>query len=726
MSQSGKTPEIEQFELLLHMMVWIPEVIPKPGENPQLAAASRQILTEQFESGKRLIEKMEERARASQTTPGAPFDQQAFTQSLLDELETRLNKVDPTKAAREETKRQLDALAKGIPAFANAMRDAVQGFTSGNALVGSAAVVDLCGTLVATVSAMSAAAGPPGAVVAALLSVVSMALKAFQPPQESLLTQLNNAMRGLEAEGKLQGLGTAQKQLAGLRNTLLDSLVETGKPIWTFQTLKIDAIEGNIITAVHDAAEWLEEPNNQHLAQWDAVLAKQCVTYQQIIFARELALASIDPDRDAAVVATDRTMVRSALRSNDPTQLAFLKRIVGVARKRGDIWQIGRFTIGNNNRDSGSLYLRNHTKRSWDEVPCQARVVAIGRKYVDPKATDGTARPYVTAFHLEMDSNESVTPGPGPGYHNRKNTNAYALSGPMPLKKTESWEKLDALAGAYDLSATPGRRPNEIYLYVAHGTAITRYSYAGRHALSKDTSVSFVQGTASTVDSVCAVDNPRPTTSAEALTLEGVQWLAYGGWGRDGRRYISVNYSTGASGFFRAPWDDATGMTTDNQRLWIYKPQKIWCLPHAAIKEALRKMDPMTQALPLTWAQYEVPTVLGEWNAPGYYLGLRDLCACDDGTLYGVFARGDTSLPRIAWCTPTVNDASHFITIQGTKRDSDNRPVLTYGWTDFDDAEPNRVIKQPIFCWSTLVDLTERLERETAGRPGSAAAGASH
>jgi hypothetical protein len=724
MSQTGKSLESEQFELLLNMMFWVQEVIPRPGEPPALQAASRQILLDHYQAGKGLIEQIEARAGASQASPGAPLDQQAFQQSLLDELEARLNKKDPSKEAREATKRQLDALAKGIPAFANAMRDAVQGFSSGNALVGSAAVVDLCGTLVATVSAMSASAGPPGAVVAALLSVVSMVIKAFQPPQESLLTQLNNAMRGLESERKLQGLGTAQSSLTSLRLTLVDSLVEAGKPIWTYDTLKISAHEGNIITAIHDAAEWLEEPNNQHLAQWDAVLAKQCVTYQQTIAVRELALASIDPDRDEAVVTKDRTMVRSALRSNDATQLAFLKRIVGAARRRGDIWQIGRFTIGNNNRDSGSLYLRNHTKRSWDEISCQARVVAIGRKYVDAKAADATARPYVTAFHLEMDANESVTPGPGPGYHNRKNTNAYALSGPMPLKKTESWEKLDALTGAYDISATPGRRPNEVYLYVANGTAITRYSYTGRHALSKDTSVSFASGTASTVDSVCAVDSPRPTTPAEAATLEGVQWLAYGGSGRDGRRYISVNYSTGASATFRAPWDDATGMTADNQRLWIYKQQKIWCLPHAAIKDALRKMDSLTLALPLTWAQYEVPTALGQWNAPGYYLGLRDLCACDDGTLYAVFASRDTQLTRLAWCTPVVNDASHFITIQGTKRDSDNRPVLTYGWTDFDDAQPNRVIKQPIFCWSTIVDLTERLERETAGRAGASAAGA--
>jgi hypothetical protein len=155
-------------------------------------------------------------------------------------------------------------------------------------------------------------------------------------------------------------------------------------------------------------------------------------------------------------------------------------------------------------------------------------------------------------------------------------------------------------------------------------------------------------------------------------------------------------------------------MAVDNKRLWVFNQRVIACVSHAALKQAVRRKDPQSPTLDLGWARYEPPLELGHPGTIGYYNGLRDLSPCDDGSLYAVFSSGQ-GIPRMHYCTPSIDEKALKITIQGTRMLPEGVPTLTNGWTMIDEARANRVIKHPIFCWSLLEGLADTLrQRERA------------
>jgi hypothetical protein len=485
--------------------------------------------------------------------------------------------------------------------------------------------------------------------------------KMFLPEQKSLTQQIAEIIRTVESEYRLQSLSTAQMAIQSLQNTLIQN-----PAAWTFAEIDVrfNATEGNSITAIRNAAAWLQEPNNQNMDLWGQVLAAQCQAYISFTHVLTVAIASLGSKTPDAVADASRKL-EAGFKGNGAIQLAFLRDIRSAARMRGSIWHVGRFTVGNNNRDSGSIYFRDSAKKEWKELESEARVLTITRRHAALDA-GGSPYPLLAVFHLEMDKGESVQPAPGPGYRNRKNTNAWGLSGRWPLGEQSVWEDYPEIKGAHDICATPGQRRSDVYLYVAKEGRIERYIQIGRASLLKDTSVSFTTNTNMPVDSVCAVDYPHHAFASDTHIPLDDEWVVYSGWGRDGRRYISVDFASGVSDLFRAPWDDLTGMAVDSKRLWVFNQKLIACVTHAAVKQAIRRMDPVTRALPVNWSRYDVPQDLGDWTIPGYYNGLRDLSSCDDGSLYAVIA-GGAGISRIHHAVPAFDEKAHRILIQGAK-----------------------------------------------------------
>jgi hypothetical protein len=88
---------------------------------------------------------------------------------------------------------------------------------------------------------------------------------------------------------------------------------------------------------------------------------------------------------------------------------------------------------------------------------------------------------------------------------------------------------------------------------------------------------------------------------------------------------------------------------------------------------------------------------------------MHDLSPCDDGTLVAVF--NDKRKQRLYQATPVIDHRTQTIHIRGTRRDFNGREIQTNGWELVGEDEAHRVLKQPIFCWSMLVRLSEVLAK---------------
>jgi hypothetical protein len=106
---------------------------------------------------------------------------------------------------------------------------------------------------------------------------------------------------------------------------------------------------------------------------------------------------------------------------------------------------------------------------------------------------------------------------------------------------------------------------------------------------------------------------------------------------------------------------------------------------------------------------YEMPSEVGDYDpkekAP---MGLRDLSACDDGTLTAVFQDKDEER-RIITATMRFERDQPIIQ-EGTKTDNLGNVTPTHGWVMDKSVWAYRVHKQPIFCWPMVEGLEKKLK----------------
>ena len=318
-----------------------------------------------------------------------------------DKLEDKAKSDKATKQEQGDAKSQMEALAKGLPALATGIRDAVKGFQSGDAFAGSAAVMDICASLASTIGAMAGAAGgPPGALVGALFSIVSMILKMFIKEQKSLTAQIEEIIRTIKSESKIQNLHVAQQAIQAFLNTVL-----TKDAKWDLAEYeaKLNVIDGMAINSIRGAAEWLEEPKNQELPLWGHVLAAQCDAYMSLMKSLTIAITSMDITQLEDRGAKNIGKLTAAFKSNDPIQLKFLNRIKQAAQTRGTFWHIGTFYSNAFDReiypDSGWLMVRDSMTAPWKTLDRNYhRAVTVSKT----KTTDSSnPNPYLAIFALE-------------------------------------------------------------------------------------------------------------------------------------------------------------------------------------------------------------------------------------------------------------------------------------------------------------------------------------
>jgi hypothetical protein len=676
--------------------------------------------------------------RLRKDSPGtAPKD---FTPSTLDKILKEVTSarekaaeaaahadIAKLKAARaDEIKRYQEGVAKALPALATGIRDAVRGFQSGDPMAGSAAIMDICSTIASIGGSLSLAGGPPGAIVGALFSVVSMILKMFVKEQKSLTTQLQEMLEVMQSRQKLADLKVAQKAIDAFVETLMPKPPQTLDLVrnkWTHNDLKamLNPIEGDTIVKIRAVSVWLEEEETQQLPLWGEILATQCQVYINYMYALTVAITSLDvsamPDGGKIV----KEKLTRAFTSNDPEQLAFLRRVKPLAQRRGIVWSIGYQNLGQK-ADCGPLLVRDTTTGAWTNLGHEQRVVAVAKRKT-AKAED--AHPFFAIFSLER-SDSQLRRSPGHAFRNQENKKMFFMEGRWPLASRSKWQPVDGVPTAYDIAATPGEKDLEVYLYLADGNQVARYSNQGGPTL-QDRIFLFPYEKGYTCDSLAVAPRPLAAEGDDPNALKDEKAAVYGaGNDRFQKRYIKACFANGFKAL-PAPPDLAnandflefTGIAADRKRLWVFSREVIACVTHTDARRYVLELgrNPLGAATmrPPDWAVYKILEEFGgAWQDHDAFSGLHDIAPSEDGTLLAVFRTKKATEPRIYFSTPTFDHKGGKLIIKGVGVEKSGKKFETPGWTLFDSDDKqghsNRIYKQPIYCWPLLDRFMTLLE----------------
>jgi hypothetical protein len=458
------------------------------------------------------IMKMLEILRAEAGTAGVAGDP-------FDNLKTEYETAKRNAKSAEDWERYQTAFAKALPEFTSGIISADAAFKSGDAFGGAAAIMDICATTANFIGGLSAAGGPPGAVVGAIFSMVSMILNAFKPQAPPLTAEIENLLRTIQAEGRIDDLKTVRQDWEVFSNAVNDA---TLKQIPAILRL-MNPVEGTCFHLIRYATLWLQNEKNYSQDLWTEILVTQCQFYIDVMLSCTLINQRImslcasgaagvpyrrDPAYADALEAIDVFML--VVNKSHPIQMQFLNDIRPLARNKGLVFHIGAAS-GTVKSLPGPLYLQTVPKGAKTNGNIEGFggiMDAISVSAVRRAKGDSSLKPRLAAFHtstrdpwpwVEMGidvldqgahnywsqvSGEKMTDWNRDRmeFDDRRNhpfdkqgRRRYGMSGNWELSKHSDWKPVvERTEGnlAYDIWATPGDLEGQIYLYSASGNRI--------------------------------------------------------------------------------------------------------------------------------------------------------------------------------------------------------------------------------------------------------------
>lgn len=669
---------------------------------------------------------------------------------------------------------RVQAVADGIPKITQGAIGLANAVKSGDPYAIAASSLELAGSLAVTVGSVAGPEGAAaGALLAAVLSMVSMILKLFTKEPPSLLSQIENLMRGLEAEKKLQGLAAARSAIK-VFNTQARNLKEGQKISFSVlvRDFNFNLIEGNTIVDIRKAREWLKEPANQDLPLWANALAMKC----QITIDLKLSIIQWLPHMLDSPEESGTKRLIDQFTLEDDQERDFLAAITPAARNRGTLWLLG-FDRRLHIRDVVSS--ANAEWTYLDDFPSRGMTAArVGG------SAGETASPYLAVFGIGQGDDDWQSHGSSESNLNHPFITTYdvwGVFGRWPLKTDSSggvsmgneWRTKPC----YDIWAIRGRSDYQVQVYTAEGDKLAGYIGEYSEAAAKAGTVlrpvwQHALPSGYKVGAVRAVLDPKPFPDEDPHALDTpLTQVVYGACevalgssvfcpplnipaaglveipsflsGVMSRPYnhehmeIRVlhfhaegNGKSFTESTFLTPWDNIVGMGVDSKYLWVFRSGEIACVTHSSVGRCSAE-----GAKQPPWMQYKIPYAVGNYDpnkpfAPppalplgamvynNRMLGLYDLSPCDDGTLVAAYVPSDDwqsgLRPVIYSMTPRIDRKTGTLVIEGSGHDHGGHPVPNHGWVKAaGSANAHRIHKQPIFCWPML----ETLERTLTGKP---------
>lgn len=692
------------------------------------------------------------------SSPDEKFDKQILTdatnkieadyKSAVDVLADQKASADEKKLAKDVT----DAINKNLPNITKGVLSAASAFKAGDYINGSAAIMDICASGAAMIGSLSAAAGPFGAVFGAVFSMVGQLLTYFGPKQLSLTKQIEAAMRGLDAETKLQEAkaeGQAVEEywttIYGVKSSLPELLkkplpeerkgleaygVALGKDVLKIQKSfdKVSAKFGKWNTAA-----WLMDEKKQDMEKWPEILGVFCRVYSDSLLTN-MALASIVNKHKELV---DQRLEETHRRGPNYKELKedlkdihkSLKELLIVSEALPELWddgnkQMQRFLeeIRPVAQDRGLFvhmgndwYLYAATGRSaiqsdsWKNLPIGHGGRGHRFSITVPKKELGSLNPQYDIFFCQH-----WRRGGGDMEHGRVSPSPVGISGQGEI----STDKFS------DVWALPGRDQGASFIYAAHdgetGGSVKLFVLDAKNKLTEG---NWWPPTKAGVVNVRAVTHPPATLPDDpdkdglppgSLLLGGVDHdnsIIYGALRSSSEIYVD---QSNTRCYVPSPWETYSGIDVDPYYLWVFRPQGFACATHASVISCIlgKRETPR-------WMEHSPTKVLGDQTSGGSYWwvngqardagpplkGLISLSPCTDGTIYAsMYTRTVSQYEGGLMAKDSLGSYTTLYSIDLKAGKLNVDPWVKCG------GEAYQVQKMPIPCWSLFESLDADLK----------------
>lgn len=608
-----------------------------------------------------------------------------------DQVQQLKNQIQDLKSEYESARSNPDddfatyqnALAGALPGITQGTLAAVTAFQKQppDALAGSAAVMDICSSLSSALGSLSTAGGPPGAVLGALFSMVSMILNFFAPKPPSLLSQIEALMRDLQAETEDSQIRSAADAVTVFAEGCSNMMQPTGdqglrSPVELTEELKkFNLVEGNTITTMRTVRHWLMQLGNQDLGGWPEILQLHNDAYMHLtmtvtrvkLYAHDHKkikkyVGDPNPDADKVKEWSDLQVQANVkfqnLKANNKLAADFFKQVLPIARKRGT------FAIAFHN---DKIYVATGTKvfddNKWVSIFDRCRRMALTR----PR--QGVNMPSAVYDLWVLDAGDLTQYL----YHNYLNirkrvlTEYYADYVGDPQGKvgrlfldvwpTQSNDGTYAVYGARDVAEGGGL---EDYKWNRDAKTFDRLDW------SPVTQNRMVQVRIAKPIAVLPDDPERDDMPAH---LKG-GWIHYGTL--ENSKDIFVYADGPGQKTVPIPMDSYTGIAFDSYFLWVYGKDGIACATHASIMSCItnKRSTPRWLGPPTTNNMTDV----------------IDLSPCEDSTLL-VSTSGplSTAVYRVDFATPNLEDKQRLTVdawehLWGGNGAAQVQKLPVYGW----------------------------------------------
>ncbi len=602
------------------------------------------------------------------------------------------------EAARETAKTGTDeqkqdfgayqtALAGGLPGITQGTLTAITAFQTGDAIGGSAAVMDICSSLASILGGLSTAGGPPGALIGALFSMVSMILNFFGPKPPDMVDKIEKLLRDLSAEEKKSmikaagdGVEVYEKGCAFFMTPEEGGGVRNPEEL-TIELRKVNLVKDNIIMDIRLVQGWLEEVGNQGLDGWPEILNLHCEVYMRLMLAvtRQNLYAHDaetikryvgDPKAFPEKVTQWKDLQNEAqvkftnLASNNEITSRFLRGIVPVARQRG----VFIASYGSSGVWTGTGPKLFQDKNSWKQIVERCHRVSI----TQPKEGTNNPAAQFDLWSLGTFGNSSQ--------HNKFDT-----------KRLVTTKGVGDVVGPNDgnLSKTltdwwPVPRAGDVFevygaLFWKDGGALTSFNWNSvkntldRAGWEPVTAQKMVQVRVAAPLAVLPDDPDAPAIPADKLNRRGDQYgqLIYGALENSPDIYV---WHGPGDARVASPMHTYSGVAVDPYFLWVYGDQGFACATHASVMGCIEKKRPAPRWFP---------------HHPSNIASVRDLSPCEDNTLFV------STSDRLSTGVFSLDLTTHG--------KSDDQRLTVKDWEDFPgQANADQVQKLPIYGWQLL------------------------
>ncbi len=708
---------------------------------------------------------------------GMDYEDYIRWQSKINDVKKRYDKAraDETDknlsaAERKAAKDQADAIAKAAPAITKSLIAAVKAFSKGDAVTGSAELMDICASLAPVIATFLSDAGPEGALIGALFSVIAQILRCFGPKEDSDVTKLETFIKDLEAQSKLADIKAVHDSVLAYATTLTlqagDLHTLLAKPLKThadYRAFYTGLEESTIVlgdSSPHSSVamfenwkvlEYLQGPDNQDNALWPAVLGVCCKTYSDLVSTTMTITAMTNTD-DLLARLDDVAPGTSKLSEEDRGAAERqLLGLVAYANVRSREYR------SCNARMLRALAGIKSVAQGWGLYACIAgnyalKFVSGPKKVKDGSWNDVSDRNYYHRLMLIADATQTITNGQVSSEYNFKPAHHCFV-----LKSTSSdypgsnhwvdhlWAHSDTLAvdnarlvlGGFTPAFTDiwasGQTDKglDVYAGTAEGTgapgSVTRFLLGAKDGFnSADLErVNWWPQTKWAVGSIGAVTapvSPLGDPDAAAIPPSWGETMLYVSTRDSTDIYLNVgntdHYIPGVPG-----WGPCTGITVDQNYLWLFQPYGFALVSHASVLSLVHGTRPA-----LRWITFPSlgDALLGEGLNQGDgahhfryngdevdtkppLLGLVSLSPCSDGTLFGAVVHRTIEPDPIPYQymvwdvtdTWTIQTATYNVdTVQGT--------VSVGDWTKI-PGSALQVQKLPMPGYTLLENLTANL-----------------